>query len=272
MVQAQWAEEWAESLARSSYRSKLGRPGVAAEDFWDGYHHLERVQRYSSYPGELLERVLEAVDAQSTVLDVGAGGGAFAVPLARVARSVTALEPAPGQVARLKEAAEKAGVTNITVVQKRWEDVDLREVGRHQVVIAVNSLFMDDIRAALQKLCDAAERRLFIVHIVDHDLEQPLRELVGYVARPDYIYPYNVLYGMGYRPDVEIVRRRYEIPLDLQLDTVCYSRDLSHEKREELRRYLEKEGRTVSGDGTVWLRREHRDALISLRLGADADA
>lgn len=270
-MEVEWAKEWADRVAQSSYRGKLARLGIAAEDFWSGYRHLEQVHRYTNYPGKLLERVRESVDAESTVLDVGAGSGAFAVPLAKTARIVTAVEPAPGQIARLKDGAASEGVTNIRVVQKRWEDADLREVGRHQVVIAAHSLSMDDIRAALQKLCDAAEQRLFIVHFVDHDLEQPLRDLIGYRSTPDYIYPYNVLYGMGYRPDVEILRRRYEIPLDLQLDAVCYSRDLSLEKREQLRQYLEQEGRTVSRDGTVWLRREHRDALISLRTGAGAD-
>ena len=270
-MEVNWAKEWADRLAQTSHRSKLGKLGIADEDFWSGYRHLEHVQQYSDYPGKMLERVMESVDAQSTVLDVGAGGGAFAVPLAGVAGRVTAVEPSPGQIARLKESAEKAGITNIRMVQKRWEDVDLREVGRHQVVLAANSLSMDDIRAALQKLCDAAERHLFVVHIVDHDLEPVLRDLIGGRERPDYIYPYNVLYGMGYRPDVEIVGRRYEIPLDLQLDAVCYSRDLSLEKREELRQYLEQQGRTVRRDGMVWLRREHRDALISLRMGDGAD-
>jgi SAM-dependent methyltransferase len=269
VVRSQWSEVWAERVACSSLRTRLGKAGMSTEDFWSGFSHLQDLRRYIDYPGRLLDRILESVDGEATVLDVGAGGGALAIPMARAGKSVTAVEPSPGQVSRLCEDAERAGVGNVTVIEKRWEDVGLRELGSHDIAVAAHSIvMMEDIGAAIEKLCDAARWRVFIIHFVDHDLERPLEEIVdGLGSMPDYIFPYNVLYDMGYRPNVEIYTREYELPLGLQLDALGYSRGLSQRQRERLCEYLRSEGRTSEQDGETWVRRQHRDALITVDTG-----
>jgi hypothetical protein len=55
-----------------------------------------------------------------TWLDIGAGGGRFAVPLAGVVERVVAIEPSEAMRATLAAAAEDAGRTNIEVVDTRW--------------------------------------------------------------------------------------------------------------------------------------------------------
>ena len=53
-------------------------------------------------------------------LDIGAGGGRFALPLAREVSEVIAIEPSPAMRRVLAEGAAEAGVTNITVHDARW--------------------------------------------------------------------------------------------------------------------------------------------------------
>jgi SAM-dependent methyltransferase len=60
-----------------------------------------------------------------TALDVGAGSGALAIPLAQRLRSVTALEPAPAMAKALAEEARARGLANITLVEAAWGDVTL---------------------------------------------------------------------------------------------------------------------------------------------------
>ena len=64
------------------------------------------------------------VTRDSRVLDIGAGPGTLAIPLAPRVKEVTAVEPGAGMVSILQERAAREGITNIRCIQKRWEDVD----------------------------------------------------------------------------------------------------------------------------------------------------
>ena len=69
-------------------------------------------------------------------------------------KGVTAVEPGAGMIAALKDRAALEGITSITCIQKRWEDVDpVRDLtGPYDLVIASLSLTMHDIREAVQKM------------------------------------------------------------------------------------------------------------------------
>ncbi len=260
-----WSKAWVEQLSRSNHQNRLRNLGVSSEDFWDGFSSWQEMHRYTGYPGKVLERVLESVDSQTTVLDIGAGNGAFAVPLAKAAKQVTAVEPSSGQIGRLMENAATAGVKNITILQSRWEEVDSAELGCHDVVVAAYCFQMKDIRAALQKMCDTAKRSLFLLYFVDHDLVKPLHEITGNSnTGPDYIYLLNILYEMKHHANLDILARDYEIPLELQLDAFVYSHGLSTEHRDKLQHFLESEGKTYPRDGRLWVKRRYVDALIRL--------
>lgn len=70
---------------------------------------------------------LEAlVRPQDTVLDIGAGGGRFSVPLARTVRHVIAVEPSEAMRGTLAAAAEEAGVS-VDVRDGRWPDPEWAE-------------------------------------------------------------------------------------------------------------------------------------------------
>lgn len=55
-----------------------------------------------------------------TWIDVGAGGGRFAVPLSRVVRRLIALEPSPEMRAALAASMEAEGRDNVETVDVRW--------------------------------------------------------------------------------------------------------------------------------------------------------
>src|SRR4051794_28433521 len=86
-----------------------------------------------------LDRILAGVDRETTVLDVGAGWGRFAVPLAQAARQVVAVEPSGALVPILRENAAAAGVTSerLRIVEAGWLDA---EVAPADVVLCANVL------------------------------------------------------------------------------------------------------------------------------------
>jgi SAM-dependent methyltransferase len=53
-------------------------------------------------------------------LDVGAGGGRYALPIALIAKEVVALDVSPGMLGVLRDAAAKHGIGNVRTVQARW--------------------------------------------------------------------------------------------------------------------------------------------------------
>ena len=61
------------------------------------------------------------------VLEIGAGSGVITSALAARVREVIAVEPDARTVARLRENLSKRGVTNVRLLEQKFEDIDLPE-------------------------------------------------------------------------------------------------------------------------------------------------
>ncbi len=55
-----------------------------------------------------------------TWLDIGSGGGRFALPLALLAREVICVEPSPAMIGVMEEGMRDHGIANIRIVPERW--------------------------------------------------------------------------------------------------------------------------------------------------------
>jgi 2-polyprenyl-3-methyl-5-hydroxy-6-metoxy-1,4-benzoquinol methylase len=257
------AATWRAHRRRASLEANLRRAGIREEAFWERYGAWVAAMQ-GDYPGVLLDRVMTYARPGGTVLDIGAGTGLFAVPLARTAHSVTAVEPSPAQARQLHEAIRREGAGNVTVVEKRWEDVDVEELGSHDLVLAIHSLQMDDIAAALRKMCRIADHCLLLVHTAGNSLSAVFRDLFGIEPCPDYTGLCEMLTGLGYRPEVEFVDYSYDVPLETQMDIFRYNPGLDAGQCQALRDYVISHGMTTQRDGDAWLRRSYTDALISV--------
>ena len=101
-----------------------------------------------------LGRDLEPTD---TLMDVGAGGGRHALPLALRCRSVTAVEPSPSMCAVLLQLTSAHGIKNVTIVQSKWEDA---EVEPADAVISTHVAYVvRDIAGFVRKM-DAHARKM----------------------------------------------------------------------------------------------------------------
>jgi SAM-dependent methyltransferase len=182
---------------------------AADRAFWEEYARVydERTAMPGSYE-KTLAALTALVQPTDTLLDIGAGTGRFALPLARRVRWVTALDYSPAMLAILRQRVLDTGITNITAVEAALETMT---VPPHDVVLAAWSLYRQiDIAAALTALIGATTRTLVIA---ESDTAQAphhpfLREIWGRHGEPEqpvYLYLLGALRQLGYRADLRVL-------------------------------------------------------------------
>ncbi|HUM77033.1 MAG: class I SAM-dependent methyltransferase [Methanoculleus sp.] len=216
-----WNELWKAIYINSPERLDKSRDPAAA---WD--RRAAAYRRVTRGEKEATRLELEILNLQGgeTVLDVGAGTGRLAVPIAMTAAHVTALDPSEGMLNVLRERMAAEGLTNYSCVKMRWEDAVIgRDIEPHDLVIAAFSLGFYDLAAALEKLDSAATRA---VHLFWHAGEwRGPEEMALYRAvfgeeatmrkgYPDYIFPVNILHDAGVYPNVRIYNAVWETVYD----------------------------------------------------------
>lgn len=130
-------------------------------------HYAPTAQRFR--PGGLSSAelpVLQALARPSDVwLDIGAGGGRFAVPLAAQVARVIAVEPSGAMRENLAAAAVEAGRANIEVHDARWpapgweQDADVSLAAHCLYDIREAAPFLDTMEAHTRRLCVAVFRQ-----------------------------------------------------------------------------------------------------------------
>jgi SAM-dependent methyltransferase len=156
-----------------------------------------------------------------SVLDVGCGSGALALPLAEAGHEVVALDFSAGMLDLLRRRASAEGLRNLRTIHAGWDD-DWRAAGvaAADVAIASRSLDVRDLRAALRKLDAFARRRVCITLPADGVFYPQLlaHQALGrpYVQRGDQDTASRVLRQMGIEAEVAYLEHasagRYESP------------------------------------------------------------
>ncbi len=206
-----WNEEWKRQWSR--YRdASMEQTGAA---YWDSEDAARDFYRKSQEHRDTRVRpILDGLPlrAESRVLDIGAGPGAIAIPLARRVRHVTAVEPAGGMYSVLEENIAAEGVDNVDAVQKLWEEVDSTTdlTGPYDIVFAKNSLSVPDIRDAIAKMNDASADYVAIYWFAGLTPWEMMSlalwpKLHGreFATPPKCDVMYNVLYSMGIYPNID---------------------------------------------------------------------
>jgi SAM-dependent methyltransferase len=132
-------------------------------EFRDDDHYAPIASFFKDDPRRQGDDVLDALLAISrpdvSWLDIGAGGGRYALPLALHSRHVTAVEPSEGMRAVLREGLAEHGIANVDIAPVRWpaEAGDLRadfSLAAHvgYDLLEINP-FIDAMQAATRERC-----------------------------------------------------------------------------------------------------------------------
>jgi len=228
----------------------------------------DRARAFLAQAQERPDRILHDIEglpikADSKVLDIGAGPGTLAVPLAARVASVTAVEPAAGMAEVMSEHAREKGVTNLSIVRKRWEDVDSKKDldGPYDIVIARHSLGMPNIRDAIKAMCEASSEWVYLFWFAGSTgWEKAMIDLWPklhgreYRSGPKADILYNVLYSMGIYPNVETVQMDYtrKFPdIDAAVNEFREQYMISSPAQEEILRGYLQESLSKTSEGLV---------------------
>ena len=257
-----WNRAWQAQLARRGLRKRDAR-------YWDG-----RAPSFAKAVSEtdFSDRFLAILKPQPswTVLDMGCGSGALAIPLAKRVRSVTAVDFSGEMLAVLRDQCAAESLANVATIQGSWEqDWGQLGIGACDVAIACRSLVVEDLRAALLKLDAAARKGAYIVTVVgDGPHDRRLFEAVGrpLIPSPDYIYTYNLLYQMGICANVafieEIRNRSYDSPEQAAASLRWMVEDLTGPEEAKLGAFLKKQLVFRDGSWRLCYDKEIRWAVI----------
>ena len=132
----------------------------APSDHWRPYAQGFRADPRRS-GDSLLDSLLQTIAPGQTLIDVGAGGGRLALPLALRCEHVTAVEPSPSMVEVLESQARDHSIYNISVVQARWEDAVVEPA---DLVLSVHVLYViPEIEGFIRKMETHAKSRVMVV-------------------------------------------------------------------------------------------------------------
>src|SRR5215471_1716972 len=152
---ADWKRRVAAYQAQShQVRSALG---VADQDRWEPFSSFFKADPRRTDDSEV-NSLAQEVTPTTTLLDVGAGAGRFALPLALRCKHVTAVEPSPSMGETLRHQAAEVGIDNVTLVACPWDEA---EVEPADVVLSAHVIYsIEDIGPFVMKLAAHARQQV----------------------------------------------------------------------------------------------------------------
>jgi len=265
-------------LVSHGARVRGRRDGMPAAEFWTErtVAWYARALARSDYARRVLDALGSELDRCRDALDVGAGCGALALPLARRLAAVTALEPAPAMAAALRAAAAREGLGNLAVVQAAWGEAP---VPPHDLVLCahVGGLMRRD-SPFLREAGLVARRLVCLVRDIEGKpgadkffFSELYPALLGrpYKHRCDDDETLAALERLGIRPDVAVITYSSDQPFT-SLDEACdfFMTYLSVEgpgPRAYLERFLAERLECRAGEWVAPLRKTA--AVITWRTG-----
>jgi SAM-dependent methyltransferase len=226
-----WRRLWLESKERSPVNTRERHGRQAEITRWNRRAGSYARHAESEKSRRRRDRVLAwlaaegALTPEGRVLDIGAGPGNYALPLAQRVAELVALEPAEGMCAVLQERIRSRGAGNIRIVQSTWEDADLARSswqGAFDLVFASMSPGVSS-PATLEKMLAASRGHCYLsgwsgsswggwgraqAELWPLIFSEPLGDYPS-----DVLYPFGLLYALGYRPSLRFEHPRVQLQM-----------------------------------------------------------
>jgi hypothetical protein len=152
-------EAWRHRVSANREQAERLREGSPPRDFYAAVASDFRADPHRT-DEPALDYLRALVQPGETWLDIGAGGGRYALPLALLAKTVIAVEPSEGMRGVLQEGMTAHGIANIQIVSSRWPmeaapAADVALIAHLGYDIEEIGPFLDAMEAVARRLCVA---------------------------------------------------------------------------------------------------------------------
>lgn len=159
-----WLALWRQLVEVQDERRRA-RVGPGQSDLWHGRaaDYDAAVERRWAEPDSSRRFIIEDLDRWpgSSVLDIGAGTGSWTVMMARQASQVTAVDPSPAMLDRLRSRVAGEGLSNVAVVEGAWPEVD---VPAHDLAFCSHAMYASpDLAGFVRQMETVARRRCYLL-------------------------------------------------------------------------------------------------------------
>lgn len=220
-----WQSRWEEAIKCSSLAhmkndlTDRDRINQSSNITYKNYYkkiNLTELEKKREFQAEL-NRLKRFITKKSSLLDIGAGFGRLAIPLARGARKVTVIEPSQISMKVMQEKAEEEGIDNMEFAEMLWSDFPLKE--KYDLVYSTWGPGAND-PISLMKMHEASCSYCAL----------------EYVATPPQMYDlygqiYPMIRGEDYRPPgnyLNIITTLYEHGIYANLETWDFYQEIKY--------------------------------------------
>jgi precorrin-6B methylase 2 len=187
-----WAQLWRELVQAQSRIPE--RSGGSKES------HRATDKRWAK-PDSTQIFIISQLDSApgSTLLDIGAGKGSWAIKLAPRVRHITAIDSDPAMIHAMQESLSAAHVDNVDIVAGSWPDV---QVAEHDFSFCSHGLYgSPDLPAFIKRMGQKTRRTCFLIlraPTPDGIMAQTAMRIWGHpYDSPNFQVCYNVMLQMG---------------------------------------------------------------------------
>ncbi len=196
-----WNLLWRELVEAKSRSREMKWGGEPPADLWAerAHHFREGVKRRWARPDSSREFILSQLDPDGTVLDIGAGTGAWSALLSSCVKHVTAVEPSASMIEVMRESLAAEKISNVSIVQGEWPDVSVEP---HDYSLCSHAMYAStDLKAFVQQMVARTRRICFLLlrapSIDGVRAEAALHVWGQPLDSPNFTIAYNVLLQAG---------------------------------------------------------------------------
>lgn len=192
------------------------------------------------------------------VLDIGCGPGKYTLPIAELANEVTAIDISDNMLSHLKNNCEKKGLTNIDIINRDWKYIDLKEYKwekKYDLVFASMTPGVFNY-STLNKMLEATNNYCYLSGFVKRDdlIGDKINNIIlgksnNSLAYDKVYYSFNILWELGYHPEVHYIDRSWEEVMtkeeayDNYSKKLEFSKELSLDDKSKIKDIIESEAK-----------------------------
>lgn len=234
-----WKEAWLKSRRCFSGEAKLIRSDAEMIEYWNqfapSYDQIHTSLKRSPRVEKVIAILQEEnfISAETDVIDIGCGPGNFSLPLAQICRSVTALDGAPQMCLQLEKRIKALGITNIDLRSRLWEEMDIDQEGmykKYDLAFASMTTAVSDFET-LNQMNRVSRKNCCLIFWAENGTNRARQELWQLIFNEDgsgygmtsVIYPFNLLYSLGYFPKIEFIDSAWshEETIEEAVESLC---------------------------------------------------